>query len=126
MSNLKVSEVVTLTSHTNFEAVHSDTVIGFDIDTVDIASVEYRIDADPYNPLSSPYEVTLPGPEGVRNISIRLMHDKGQMEEMVFTFTVDDSVNPTSSTRKLSYSTAGILIASVVSISIILIRKKRK
>ncbi|MCE7741427.1 MAG: S8 family serine peptidase [Candidatus Heimdallarchaeota archaeon] len=123
--NVKVSEVVTLTSHTNFEAVHSDTVIGFDIDTVDIASVEYRIDADPYNPLSSPYEVTLPGPEGVRTISIRLMHDKGQMEEMVFTFTVDDSVEP-SSTRSLSYSTAGILIASVVSISIILIRKKRK
>ncbi len=124
--NVKISEVVTLTSHSNFDTVYSDTKLSFSVDPTDLALLQYSLDANPLTSFDPPYEITIPGPDGAHTVLIQAQHTLGAMEQMTLSFTVDDTDKPEPSTTRTNYSTLGILIASVVSISIIIIRKKRK
>ncbi|TET80678.1 MAG: hypothetical protein E3J43_01875, partial [Candidatus Heimdallarchaeota archaeon] len=120
--SVKISEVVTLTSHSNGDTVWSGTQLDFSVDTTYINLVEYAVDASALALFDPPYQITIPGPDGTHSVTIRAQNRLGTIAQIVFSFTVDDTDKP----KRTDFSTVGIIITAVVSMSFLLARKKKK
>jgi subtilisin family serine protease len=118
---VEIDEIVTLTSHSDGDTMFSDTVLNFYVDDTNLALIEYEIDGGGFQPFNFPYNIIMPGPDGPHSIVIRAQHTLGPIAQIDFNFTVDDTSKPT----RTDFSTAGVIIVAIVSISYILIRKKK-
>ena len=120
--SVKISEIVALTSHSDGDTVFSETELSFSVDPTDLSLLQYAVDADPLQTFDSPYEITILGPDGLHTVTIQAHHSIRGVAQISFTFTVDDTDKP----KKTDFSTVGIVITAVVSMSFLLTRKKKK
>ncbi|MGY5874053.1 MAG: S8 family serine peptidase [Candidatus Thorarchaeota archaeon] len=118
---VEINEIVALTSHSDGDTMFSDTVLNFYVDDTDLAQLEYAIDAEPLQIFGFPFNIVMPGPDGAHSITIRAQHRVGKIAQIVFNFTVDDTSKPT----RTDFSTIGIIIAAVVSLSFLMYKKKK-
>ncbi len=121
---MELSEIVSLTSHSNGDTVFSDTVLTFDVDPTDLNWIKYQIDAEPLVSFDTPYEIVVPGPDGIHTVAIQVQHSIRGIVQISFTFTVDDTLKPTPT--RTDFSTVGIIITAVISLSYLVTRKKNK
>ena len=122
--SVEISEIVSLTSHSNGDTVFSDTVLTFAVDPTDLNWIQYQIDAEPLTSFDAPYEIVVPGPDGIHTVAVQVQHTIRGIIQISFTFTVDDTSKPT--TTRTDFSTVGIIITAVISLSFLLTRKKKK
>ncbi|MHA1217526.1 MAG: S8 family serine peptidase [Candidatus Heimdallarchaeaceae archaeon] len=122
--SVEISEIVSLTSHSNGDTVFSDTVLTFDVDPTDLNWIQYQIDAEPLVSFDTPYEIVVPGPDGLHTVAIQAQHSIRGIVQISFTFTVDDTNKPTPTFT--DFSTVGIIITAVISLSYLVTRKKNK
>ncbi len=122
--SVEISEIVSLTSHSNGDTVFSDTVLTFDVDPTDLNWIQYQIDAEPFVSFDTPYEIVVPGPDGLHTVAIQVQHSIRGIIQISFTFTVDDTLKPTPT--RTDFSTVGIIITAVISLSYLVTRKKKK
>ena len=122
--SVEISEIVSLTSHSNGDTVFSDTVLTFDVDPTDLNWIKYQIDAEPLTTFDTPYEIVVPGPDGLHTVAIQAQHSIRGIVQISFTFTVDDTSKPTP--IRTDFSAVGIIITAVISLSYLVTRKKKK
>lgn len=120
--SVEISEIVSLTSHSNGDTFFSDTVLTFDVDPTDLNWIQYQVDAEPLTSFDAPYEIVVPGPDGLHTVAIQVQHSIRGILQISFTFTIDDTSKPTTT----DYSKVSVIITAVVSMSFLLTRKKKK
>jgi len=92
--SVKISEIVSLTSHSDGDTIFSGTKLTFDVDPTDLTLLEYTVDALPVRTFDSPYEIEVPGPDGSHTVRINAQHILGPVAQITFTFTVVTDEKP--------------------------------